>query len=120
MRGGRATKEWQAGRASADDGKRRTAVLEVDVSPLRATKGGSLRGGRATKRWRGCRAPADLYGLGRSWASFFAFCLHFFGFLTHTTSSCIFVAILGYLFSNSGGLGRVLGEISKGFFRDFY
>ena len=30
--------------ASADDGKRRTAVLEVDVSPLRATKGGILGG----------------------------------------------------------------------------
>ena len=37
------TRRWPE--ASADDGKRRTAVLEVDVSPLRATKGGSLRGG---------------------------------------------------------------------------
>ena len=102
-------------RAPADDGKRRTAVLEVDVSPLRATKGGSLRGGRATMRWDADQAPADLYGLGRSWASFFAFCFHFFDFLTHTTSSCIFVAILGYLSSISGGLGRVLERILKGF-----
>ena len=31
-------------KGSVDDGKRRVAVLEVDVSPLRANKGGSLRG----------------------------------------------------------------------------
>ena len=37
------TRRWPE--ASADDGKRRIAVLEVDPSPLRATKWGSLRGG---------------------------------------------------------------------------
>ena len=61
--------------ASADDGKRRTAVLEVDVSLLRA-KGGSLRGKRSFKfgrrksrvaknkhthtKSRGCRNKNDV------------------------------------------------------------
>ena len=40
-------------KASADDGKRRTAVLEVDVSPLRANRGESLRGGSTGARPRG-------------------------------------------------------------------
>ena len=46
-------------KASADDGKRALAQLEVDVSPLKATKGGSLRRGRATKRRQGCRGSVD-------------------------------------------------------------
>ena len=58
-----------------------------------------------------------LGALGRL---FLLFVFIFSIFLKHTTSSCIFVVILGYLSSISGGLGRVLGRILKGFFEDFW
>ena len=59
----------------ADDGKRRMAILEVDASPLRANKGGSLRGGRAQKEFYARRVGGFMEGLGcffRSCGSFFA------------------------------------------------
>ena len=62
--------------ASADDGKRRVSVLEVDVSPLRANKGGSLRGGRAAARWEASRGSVDFalcWLIFRSCGSFFRF-----------------------------------------------
>ena len=51
--------------ASADDGKRRTAVLEVDVSPLRANKEGNLREGRAQDGSEGWEIGGFLEASGR-------------------------------------------------------
>ena len=62
--------------ASADDGKCAASAIEVDASPLRANKGGSLRRGRAAARWQAGRASADLslcWLIFRSCGSFFRF-----------------------------------------------
>ena len=77
--------------ASADDGKRRTAVLEVDVSPLRATKGG-VWGGIDPQRIMRLGGSVDFASYV---GSFFALVAHFFDFLTHLTSSCVFLTIFG-------------------------
>ena len=45
---------------------------------------------------------------------------HFFDFLTHLKSSCIFVVIFGDLSSIFGGFGMVLGRILEGFFDEFW
>ena len=60
--------------APADDGKRAASVLGVDVSPLRATKGGSLRGGGSSKRRRGGGVSADFAYIG----ILFRFCFECF------------------------------------------
>ena len=56
-----------------DDGKRALAQLEVDVSPLRATKGGVW--GVDKPKLDGTQA-----GVWGSWALFFALVAHFFRF----------------------------------------
>ena len=59
-----------------DDGKRAASVLEVDVSPLRANKGGSLRGGRAGMHFWAGRGSVDFimcWLIFRSCGSFFRF-----------------------------------------------
>ena len=59
-----------------DDGKRAASVLEVDLSPLRANKGGSLKGGRAEKLRVGgfMRGSWDIFS--RSFAVFSDFFVH--------------------------------------------
>ena len=59
-----------------DVGKRAASVLEVGLSPLRATKGGSLRGGRAAARWEAAGVGGFMGWSGlifRSCGSFFRF-----------------------------------------------
>ena len=73
--------------ASADDGKRRTAVLEVDASPLRATKGG-VWGGISHRRTGGRQGSVDFASL---LGAFFVLVAHFFDFFTHLKLSCLFV-----------------------------
>ena len=73
--------------ASGDDGKRALAQLEVDVSPLRVTKGGVWGGispGDAGRR-QGSVDFAFILG------AFFALVAHFFDFFTHLKLSCLFV-----------------------------
>ena len=75
------TRRWPE--ASADDGKRALAQLEVDASPLRATKGGVWGGispGHAGRR----QGSVDFWG---SWTLFsllwriFSICLHILSYL---------------------------------------
>ena len=70
-----------------DDGKRALAQLEVDLSPLGATKGGV--GGGKTHHAPACRGGSVDFAfiLG----AFFALVAYFFDFFTHLKLSCLFV-----------------------------
>ena len=84
-------------------------MLEVDVSPLRTTKGGSLRGGRAQARFGGCRAPADLYGFCLMLAHFSLLWLIFSIFLrilSHLAFLIHFFGVLARFFEVLGGSGE--------------
>ena len=99
-----------------DDGKRALAQLEVDPSPLGATKGGV---------WGGISSRGILFRQGSVdfafiLGAFFALVAHFFDFFTHLKLSCIFVRffeVSGVIFR---GFGRVWGVILGGFFDDFW
>ena len=103
-------------KGSVDDGKRALAQLEVDLSPLRATKGG-VWGGKTRNAPGGRQGSVDFaFILG----AFFALVAHFFDFFTHLKLSCIFVRffeVSGVIFR---GFGRVWGVILGGFFDDFW
>ena len=104
---------------SVDDGKRALAQLEVDVSPLRANKGGSLRGGRTQVGREADQGSVDFYG-------FFALgpflgCLgRFLGcFLGVCSSKLHFLSFWIDFWSVLGGFGGVLGGFWGCFFDDF-
>ena len=90
-------------------------MLEVDLSPLRANKGGSLRGEEPRKKKvrPGPRPILPYVG------SFFALVAHFFDFFTHLKLSCNFLMFFNDFSSSFGGFGVVWGWILGGFFEDF-
>ena len=94
-------------------------MLEVDASPLRATKGGVWGGEDPRYAWGQGGPRRILPYVG----SFFALVAHFFAFLTHLKLSHIFLTIFCDFSSIFGGFGRdferIFGEFSV-IFGDFF
>ena len=90
--------------------------LEVDGSPLRATKGGEFERGQEPRYVGEAGGPRRISPYVDS---FFVLVAHFFDFLTHLKLSCIFVTFFGVSGVIFRGFGRVWGGILGGFFDDF-
>ena len=65
------------------------------------------------------RGSVDFWGLGRSWASLFAFFALFFAFFVHLSSKSRFEPIFFNFGSIFGGFWKVLGGFRGGFFDVF-